>query len=109
MATLTTKTDDAGKPISYKFTCCVGRDDNGKQIWRTKTIKSPGLTPKREKDYVADKMAEWEKQQKADYARTHNAVDKDKSLWRFLSQSIGGRIMSWMAVTHRAAFPFTST
>ena len=78
MATLTTKTDDAGKPISYKFTCCVGRDDNGKQIWRTKTIKSPGLTPKREKDYVADQMAAWEKQQKADYARTHNAVDKDK-------------------------------
>ena len=78
MATLTTKTDDAGKPVSYKFTCCVGRDDNGKQIWRTKTIKSPGLTPKREKDFVADKMAEWEKQQKADYARTHNAVDKDK-------------------------------
>ena len=78
MATLTTKTDDAGKPISYKFTCCVGRDDNGKQIWRTKTIKSPGLTPKREKDYVADQMAAWEKQQKADYVRTHNAVDKDK-------------------------------
>ena len=52
MATLTTKTDDAGKPISYKFTCCVGRDDNGKQIWRTKTIKSPGLTPKKEKDFV---------------------------------------------------------
>lgn len=78
MATLTTKTDDAGKPISYKFTCCVGRDDNGKQIWRTKTIKSPGLTPKREKDYVADQMAAWEKQQKADYARTHNAVDKDR-------------------------------
>ena len=49
MATLTTKTDDAGKPISYKFTCCVGRDDNGKQIWRTKTIKSPGLTPKGKK------------------------------------------------------------
>ena len=78
MATLTTKTDDAGKPISYKFTCCVGRDDSGKQIWRTKTIKSPGLTPKREKDYVADQMAAWEKQQKADYARTHNAVDKDR-------------------------------
>ena len=78
MATLTTKTDDAGKPISYKFTCCVGRDDNGKQIWRTKTIKSPGLTPKREKDYVADQMTAWEKQQKADYARTHNAVDKDR-------------------------------
>ena len=79
MATLTTKTDDAGKPISYKFTCCVGRDDSGKQIWRTKTIKSPGLTPKREKDYVADQMAAWEKQQKADYVRTHNAVDKDKN------------------------------
>ena len=78
MATLTTKTDDSGKPISYKFTCCVGRDDSGKQIWRTKTIKSPGLTPKREKDYVADQMAAWEKQQKADYARTHNAVDKDR-------------------------------
>ena len=87
MATLTTKTDDAGKPISYKFTCCVGRDNNGKQIWRTKTIKSPGLTPKREKDYVADQMAEWEKQQKADFKRTHNAVDKDRiTLAEFIAE-----------------------
>ena len=49
MATLTTKTDDAGKPISYKFTCCVGRDDNGKQVWRTKTVKSPHYTEAKEK------------------------------------------------------------
>ena len=49
MATLTTKTDDAGKPISYKFTCCVGRDDNGKQVWRTKTVKSPHYSEAKEK------------------------------------------------------------
>ena len=109
MATLTTKTDDAGKPISYKFTCCVGRDDNGKQIWRTKTIKSPGLTPKREKDFVADKMAEWEINKRPTMHGHTMQLIKIKSLWRFLSQSIGGRIMSWMAATHQAAFPFTST
>ena len=70
MATLTTKTDDAGKPISYKFTCCVGRDDKGKQVWRTKTVKSPRYTEAREKKWINDQMREWEKQQKADYDRT---------------------------------------
>lgn len=78
MATITTKTDDAGKPISYKFTCCVGRDDKGKQVWRTKTVKSPHYTEAREKKWVNDQMRDWERQQKADYARTHNAVDKDR-------------------------------
>ena len=78
MATLTTKTDDAGKPISYKFTCCVGRDDNGKQVWRTKTVKSQHYTEAREKKWINDQIRDWERQQKADYARTHNAVDKDR-------------------------------
>ena len=78
MATLTTKTDDAGKPVSYKFTCCVGRDDNGKQIWRTKTIKSPGLTPKKEKKWINTELLNWEQQQKDDYKKSHNTADKDR-------------------------------
>ena len=87
MATITTKYDDAGKPISYKFTCCVGRDDNGKQVWRTKTVKSPHYTEAREKKWINDQMRDWERQQKADYARTHNAVDKDRiTLEEFISE-----------------------
>ena len=78
MATLTTKTDDAGKPISYKFTCCVGRDDNGKQVWRTKTVKSPHYSEAKEKKWINTELLNWEQQQKDDYKKSHNTVDKDR-------------------------------
>ena len=78
MATLTTKTDDAGKPISYKFTCCVGRDDNGKQVWRTKTVKSPHYTEAKEKKWINTELLNWEQQQKDDYKKSHNTADKDR-------------------------------
>ena len=66
MATITTKYDDAGKPISYKFTCCVGRDDNGKQVWRTKTVKSPHYTEAKEKKWINTELLNWEQQQMDD-------------------------------------------
>ena len=78
MATLTTKTDDAGKPISYKFTCCVGRDDNGKQVWRTKTVKSPHYSEAKEKKWINTELLNWEQQQKDDYKKSHNTADKDR-------------------------------
>ena len=78
MATLTTKTDDAGKPISYKFTCCVGRDANGKQVWRTKTVKSPHYTEAKEKKWINTELLNWEQQQKDDYKKSHNTADKDR-------------------------------
>ena len=78
MATLTTKTDDAGKPISYKFTCCVGRDANGKQVWRTKTVKSPHYSEAKEKKWINTELLNWEQQQKDDYNKSHNTADKDR-------------------------------
>ncbi|WP_173444556.1 site-specific integrase [Selenomonas ruminantium] len=78
MATITTKYDDAGKPISYKFTCCVGRDDNGKQVWRTKTVKSPHYTEAKEKKWINTELLNWEQQQKDDYKKSHNTADKDR-------------------------------
>lgn len=78
MATITTKYDDSGKPISYKFTCCVGRDDNGKQVWRTKTVKSPHYTEAKEKKWINTELLNWEQQQKDDYKKSHNTADKDR-------------------------------
>ena len=45
-----------GKLISFKFTSCLGRDSQGKQIRRYKTWKVPeGITPSK-----AKKLAERE-------------------------------------------------
>ena len=78
MATITTKTEDAGKPISYKFTCCVGRDDIGKQVWRTKTVKRPHYSEAKEKKWINTELLYWEQQQKDDYKKSHNTADKDR-------------------------------
>ena len=87
MATLTTKTDDAGKPISYKFTCCVGRDANGKQVWRTKTVKSPHYTDAKEKKWINTELLNWEEQQKKDYKKSHNTADKERiTLAEFITE-----------------------
>lgn len=57
-----------GKLISYKVVVVLGRDDNGKKIHRTMTIKRPeGLTPKREEKEVARIADEWERNQREIY------------------------------------------
>jgi hypothetical protein len=67
----------AGKVISYKLRCCVGRDEANSQIWRTKTIKVEavqGLTPKKLEKELSRQYDEWAEAQKADYARNHSKV-----------------------------------
>lgn len=82
MATIKANTDKSGKIISYRFRCCVGRDEVDKQIWRSTTIPRPdGLTPAKEKKEVDRLADEWEQKQRQQYelekqGRTH--VDKDK-------------------------------
>jgi hypothetical protein len=78
MATILEKRSKmTGEIISYKFMCCVGRDEMNKQIWRIKTIERPdGLTPVKEQKEVQRIASEWEREQKAEYARTHSKDDK---------------------------------
>ena len=79
VATITAKTNKTGEVISYKFTLCLGRDDQYRQIWRTTTIKRPeGLTPARERKEVQRQADEWERAQREEYERTGSTVDKKK-------------------------------
>ena len=59
-----------GRIISYQFTCCLGRDAQGKQIRRYSTWTPPdGLTPAKAKK-TAEKAAEaWEQSEKQEYAK----------------------------------------
>lgn len=78
MATIIKKTNKKGE-VKYQFRCCVGRDEQYKQIFRNCTIPRPeGLTPAREKKEVARLADEWETAQKEDYLKTHSRSDKDK-------------------------------
>lgn len=77
------KKNSKGEVISYKFRCCVGRDEQYKQIWRTATISKDdpridGLTPGKLIKTLNTIKAEWDEQQKAEYDRTHSKEDKTK-------------------------------
>ena len=78
MASIIEKKDKNGKLASYKIMVCVGRDENTyKQIWRTRTIPRPeGLTPAKERKEVERIADAWEREQKAEYDRTHEKVSK---------------------------------
>ena len=80
MATIDTKTNSKGEVTSYRFRCCVGRDEHSdKQIWRTCTIKRPeGLTPKKEEKEVKRLADQWELEQKEAYNCTHSKIDRSK-------------------------------
>ena len=79
MATITPKTNKKGEIISYRLRCCLGRDDQYKQIWRSCTIPRPeGLTPAKERKEVERLADAWEREQRAEYERTPSATDKSK-------------------------------
>lgn len=78
-----TKTNKNGDIVAYKFRCCVGRDEQYKQIWRTCTVSADdsrleGLTPKKLKDELNSIKHEWDKEQKALYEKNHSKTDKAK-------------------------------
>lgn len=68
MATVDSNKDKNGKIISYRFRCCVCRDENNKQIWKTKTVKRPeGLTPAKERKEMERLADEWERELRKQY------------------------------------------
>ena len=77
--TIDTRKNKQGEITGYRLRCCVGRDEQGKQVWRTETIARPeGLTPAKEEKEVKRLAAEWEKKQKEEYKLTGTKTD-DKS------------------------------
>ena len=79
MATIDTRKNAQGEIIGYRFRACVGRDEHGKQVWRTCTIPRPeGLTPKKEEKEIERQADAWELDQKEHYEKTHSKKDKDK-------------------------------
>lgn len=71
-----------GELTGYKFMCCVGREEGSKkQIWRTKTEKPIGMTPKKELKEMQNRANAWEKEQIAAYEKEKRNPDlknKDK-------------------------------
>ena len=67
MAAITPNKKD-GKIISYRFRSCVGRNTEGKQVFRSMTWNVPaGLTPSKA-EKAAQKAAErWESEVRAEY------------------------------------------
>ena len=81
MAIIIPNKNKNGDIISYKFRLSLGRDEEYKQVWRTKTVKSEtlaGLTPKKLKKELNRQYDEWAEAQKADYSRSHSKVDKER-------------------------------
>lgn len=69
MANITPNVKD-GKTISYKFRCCLGRKENGKQIFKCATWHIPnGLTPSKAERLAQKTADEWEKQTKQEYEK----------------------------------------
>ncbi len=57
-----------GKVISYRFTACLGRDANDKQVRRYTTWEIPeGLTPVRAKKAAERAADEWEREIRIEY------------------------------------------
>ena len=76
---ITTNRKKGGEIVSYRFRTCVGRDEQGKQVWRSITVKRPdGLTPAREQKEIDRQYDAWVEQVKVDYDRNNVKEDKTK-------------------------------
>ena len=57
-----------GKVVSYRFTSCIGRDAEGKQIRKYTTWKIPeGMSPSKAKRIVEREAEKWEKEIRAEH------------------------------------------
>lgn len=60
-----------GKPICYKWTALLGRDEHTKkQIRLTKRVELYGLTPARERDRQQKEADAWEEKERAEYEKS---------------------------------------
>lgn len=88
MASIIPNKNKMNEIISYRIMVCVGRDEQYKEVWRTKTIKRPkGLTPAREHKEVERIADAWELEQKAAYQLGTVCENKEKiTLVKFIDE-----------------------
>lgn len=87
--TIEPRTDKAGKVTGYRLRSCVGRDAQGRQVWRTCTLPRPeGLTPKKEEAEVRRQADAWEQAQKAEFERTREKRDTSKITFAAFTREI---------------------
>ena len=68
------------KTISYRFRACVGRDESGKQIFRSTTWTAPqGLAPSKAEKAAQKAAALWERDVKAEYEKDLHDPDRIKA------------------------------
>ena len=69
MAAITPKMQN-GKPVSYRFRTCLGRTEDGKQIFKSTTWKVPSNLPLSRIEQTAVRAAEkWEMDRKLEYEK----------------------------------------
>lgn len=60
-----------GKIISYRFRACVGRNESGKQVFRSKTWTVPEqLTPSKAQRAAQKAADTWEEESRSEYKKT---------------------------------------
>jgi len=68
-----------GKIVSFRFRACLGRDENGKQVFRTKTwIPNAGLTKAKSRKAATVEAAAWETEVMRDYLLEQQKDSKEK-------------------------------
>ena len=79
MASIIERRNKAGQITGWKFQICLGRDENGKQIWKCKNVARLDLTPAKEKKELRRMCDNWAKELKDDWDKSHEKkVPKDK-------------------------------
>ena len=78
------------KIVSFKFKACVGRDDNGKQIFKCTTWYPPAeLTPAKARKEAQKVAAIWEDEVRQAYLKEQEekaALDKEKKMQQTMLQ-----------------------
>ena len=78
------------KIVSFKFKACVGRDDNGKQIFKCTTWYPPAeLTPAKARKEAQKVAAIWEDEVRQAYLKEQEekaALDKEKKMQQAMLQ-----------------------
>ena len=77
MASIKKKVAKNGE-VTYWIRACVGRDELGKQVWRTCTLSSPELTPKQEEKEIRRQVDAWEQEQREEFNKTQSKEDRSK-------------------------------
>ncbi len=99
MAAIKENKDKSGKISGYRVRACMGRNESGRQVWRTTTISASQvedeavrqgidrLTPKKQEKIVSALADAWESAEKEKFTKAPTAKDKGRTtLKEFVEQ-----------------------